>query len=296
MLALVRACEQEVLGEVDSSEDEVAEMFVGPVIDREATLLVHDGDELVGFAWIENDPTGRESWVDVYVDPPNDDLAAGIIAYGGAVAAGHRAAVPDVDEWHLRSGCYATDTALVGAFERAGFERIRRFWRMRIELATADLTAEPAPLPVGVEIVQAYDEPLRRSAYEVQTTSFEDHWNHVTRPYEEWVDYLVTGFDDRDGWWLLTVDGTPAAVCILDDSRMEMGEGYVRSLGVLREFRGRGLASLLLRRAFAYYRDRGCAAVCLGVDSASPTGANHLYEKVGMRPHRVIDAWSLPVP
>jgi ribosomal protein S18 acetylase RimI-like enzyme len=81
----------------------------------------------------------------------------------------------------------------------------------------------------------------------------------------------------------------------MDDSRLEVREGYVRSLGVLREFRGRGLASLLLQRAFAYYRDRGCVSVSLGVDSASPTGANHLYEKVGMRSHRVIDAWSLPI-
>ncbi len=294
-LAIVRACESEVLGEIDSTADEVAEMFLGPVIDREATVLVHDGDTLAGFAWIENDPTAGESWVDVYVDPPRDDLAAALIAHGKAAATAHRAAVPEIAEWHLRSGCFATDDALVRAFEAAGFERVRRFWRMRIELAGADLAAAAAPLPAGVEIVSAYADPLRRSAYEVQTTSFEDHWNHVERPYGEWVEYLVSGFDDPDGWWLLTVDGAPAAVCLLDDSRMEMREGYVRSLGVLREFRGRGLASLLLQRAFAYYRDRGCVAVLLGVDSDSPTGANHLYEKVGMRPHRVIDAWSLPI-
>ena len=91
------------------------------------------------------------------------------------------------------------------------------------------------------------------------------------------------------------MDGVPAAVCILDDSRRDIGEGYVRSLGVLREYRGRGLARLLLERAFDYYRGRGMVGVQLGVDSASPTGANHLYEKVGMTPHRVIDAWSRPI-
>jgi hypothetical protein len=35
--------------------------------------------------------------------------------------------------------------------------------------------------------------------------------------------------------------------------------------------------------------------VQLGVDSESPTGAVRLYERVGMRPLRVIDAWSLPI-
>ena len=33
-------------------------------------------------------------------------------------------------------------------------------------------------------------------------------------------------------------------------------------------------------------------ASAAGVNCESPTGANHLYESVGMRPHRVIDAWS----
>ena len=68
---------------------------------------------------------------------------------------------------------------------------------------------------------------------------------------------------------------------------------HIGSLGVLREFRGRGLAKLLLQRAFAGYAERGLRGVQLGVDSTSPTGANHLYESVGMRPHRVIDAWAL---
>ncbi len=86
-----------------------------------------------------------------------------------------------------------------------------------------------------------------------------------------------------------------AAICIVDDSRADLGDGYVRTLGVARDFRGRGLATLLLEHSFVYYRDRGRRAVQLGVDSESPTGANHLYEKVGMRPLRVIDAWSLPL-
>lgn len=295
-LALVRACEQRVLGEADSTADEVAEMFLGPTTDRGATQLVHAGDRLVGFVWVENDPTAGESWIDIYAEPHDTDLVSGLIEFGRAVAAAHRVAAPETEtEWSLRSGCFGTDTPLVRSFEEAGFERVRRFWRMRIELITDDPTEDQPPLPPGVAVIDAHAEPERRTAYDVQTTSFVDHWNNVARSYDEWLDYLVSVHDDPAGWWVLTVDGAPAAVCLLDDSRMEVLEGYVRALGVLREFRGRGYAELLLRRAFDYYRGRGCVAVVLGVDSESPTGANHLYEKVGMRPHRVIDAWSLPV-
>jgi ribosomal protein S18 acetylase RimI-like enzyme len=268
-------------------------MLLGPVIDRDASALVLDGEAVVGFVLVERDPTAADTWFDLYVDPPRADLSAALIAYAARVAQEHRDASGQV-EWHLRSGSYATDEPLTGALQTAGLERIRRFWRMRVVLTDVDL-AGAADLPEGVEVLSAYADPVRRAAYEVQTVSFEDHWNHVERPYDEWVDYLASGFDDPDGWWLLTVEGVPAAVCLLDDSRAEMSEGYIRSLGVLRDFRGRGLATLLLRRAFAYYRDRGRQAVSLGVDSDSPTGANHLYEKVGMRPHRVIDAWSLPI-
>lgn len=296
VLGLVRACEVGSAGEPDSTRDEIEEMFSGPITDRLATTLIHDGDQLVGFVWVECDITAGESWIDVYVDPPRADLVDTLVAFGCDVARDHRAASSDATSWELRSGCYASDVQLATAFERHGASRIRRFWRMRIDLAAADLPAMQPPLPEGVEILDGSTEPLRRSLFETETTAFVDHWNHIERPYDEWLEHVTAlAGHDPDGWWLLTVDGTPAAVCLVDESRAEAGDGYIRSLGVLREFRGRGLARLLLERAFVRYRDLGRLGVQLGVDSESPTGANHLYESVGMRPHRVIDAWRIPI-
>jgi ribosomal protein S18 acetylase RimI-like enzyme len=298
--ALVRRCETASVGAPESTTDETTEMLVSPTTDREATLLVHDGDALVAFVWVEYDPTGAESWIDPWVDPDRHDLYPAILRWAREVAHDHRsrAGADPAAPWTLRGGCYVDDAALVRAFEDAGFARVRRFWRMRADLATVAIpqsAGDDSALPPGVAVVDAYAEPLRRTAYEVQTAAFADHWNHTARAYEEWDAYFRGAWEDPAGWWLLTVDGVPAAVCILDDSRAENGDGYVRSLGVLREFRGRGLAQLLLQRAFARYRDEGRGAVLLGVDSSSPTGAQRLYERVGMRPHRVIDAWSLDI-
>lgn len=39
----------------------------------------------------------------------------------------------------------------------------------------------------------------------------------------------------------------------------------------------------LLKHAFAAFAGRGFAAVILGAEADSPTGANRLYERVGMR-------------
>ena len=293
LLDLVLEAERAAIGETDSTTDDVEEMFAGPTTDHDACVIVEDDGTAVAFAWIEFDPTTAESWIDAYVLPDRGELLDGLLRYAVAVATEHRSQVPDTTVWSLRSGSFASDAQLAAALERAGFERVRRFWRMRIDLTGAVTVAQP--LPAGVEIVDARADPLRRTAYQVQTTSFHDHWNHTTRPYAEWFGFFDQPYLDPGGWWLLTVDGVPAAVCILDDSRRDIDEGYVRSLGVLREFRGRGLARLLLEHAFAYYRRRGMVGVQLGVDSESPTGANHLYESVGMTPHRVIDAWSRPV-
>jgi ribosomal protein S18 acetylase RimI-like enzyme len=152
------------------------------------------------------------------------------------------------------------------------------------------------PLPDGVTIVAVRSDEQRRSLYAVQQASFADHWNHTARSFEDLMERLESpGDQDYDGWWLLSVDGIPAAVCVLDDSRLDLGDGYVRTLGVAREFRGRGLAQLLLVRAFVRYRDLGRDGVQLSVDSSSPTGADRLYRKVGMQVAREIDAWSRPL-
>ena len=290
-VALVQRCDLAAVGELDSGSDEIAGMLESPDMDRDASVAVRDGDELVMLVWIERDGTQRETWVDVYVDPPRSrELAPAGFAHGLRVARSHRDAAGT--EWTARTGCFATDEALISAVEGAGFVRERRFWRMRIDLTSAPLP-EQAPLPAGVVVRTVDDEAGRGAVHAVAQESFRDHWNHGERDFDSWMQVLESlGSDDPGGWWLLEVDGVPAAVCLLDESRAELGDGFVRTLGVLREYRGRGLAQALLERSFRYYRDRGRAGVQLSVDSDSPTGANHLYEKVGMRPVRIIDAFA----
>ena len=294
MLATACASEVSAIGAPDTTAVDIEEMFGSPGTDHDSSVIVEEAGTTLGFAWVEKDPLLAESWIDPYVFPVREDLLDGLLRYAVAVAHEHRREFPDQPTWQLRSGSFATDALQCSALERVGFQRVRRFWRMRIDLSGT--RAESRTLPSGVEIHDAATDPLRGQLYEVETTAFRDHWNHeAVRPYDQWFAYFDLPYLDPGGWWLLTVDGVPAASCILDDSRRDIGEGYVRSLGVLREFRGRGLARLLLARAFDYYRDRGYVGVQLGVDSESPTGANHLYESMGMTPHRVIDAWGIPI-
>lgn len=296
VVRLVQRCDVAATGEPDSGRDEIAGMLSSPNADPEATVVVFHDDVAVLFVWVERDDAANETWIDAYADPERDTaaLTAAGLAHGLRAAREH-AAQAFGRTWTARAGCFATDAVLVSAIEDAGFARVRRFWRMRIDLTSADVSPE-MPLPAGATVRAVHDESGRRLLHGVVMDSFQDHWNHNDRDFDEWMRALVSmGSDDPEGWWLLEVDGVPAAACLLDESRSDLGDGYVRTLGVRREFRGRGFGEALLLRAFRYYRERGRSGVLLAVDSQSPTGANHLYEKVGMRAVRVIDAWSLTI-
>ncbi|MGH3588038.1 MAG: GNAT family N-acetyltransferase, partial [Pseudonocardia sp.] len=58
-------------------------------------------------------------------------------------------------------------------------------------------------------------------------------------------------------------------------------EAYVGKVGTRREYRGRGLASYLLRHALVAYKEAGYDESSLDVDSENPTGALGIYERAG---------------
>jgi ribosomal protein S18 acetylase RimI-like enzyme len=150
------------------------------------------------------------------------------------------------------------------------------------------------PLPDGVELVTTDDESTRQTIWRLDNEAFLDHWNFTPSPWEEWWHDFSSGRTrDPEGWWLLRVEGVPAAFAILDESRAELGDGYVAVLGVAKDFRRRGLAGLLLQRAFVRYRDQGRQGIQLACDAENTTGAVAVYERVGMAPVRTIQGYAL---
>lgn len=140
--------------------------------------------------------------------------------------------------------------------------------------------------------------PLRegeeRIAYEVHEETFEDSWEHTREPYEEWRHYLVDTESFDPSLWFLAWDGDePAGVAIC---RVREVVGWVQILGVRRRWRRHGLGRALLLHAFDEFRRRGYERAGLGVDAESLTGANRLYESVGMRVARQLDFYEKQLP
>ena len=295
---IIVASDVAAIGEPDSGDADVAAMFAIPSMDREASVLHLAGDDVVGVTWIENDANGRDTFIDAFCPPGPTSRAVRDhgIELGLTAARRHRAAAPEGDGWTARAGCWLSETEYAEVLEAHGFRAARTFYRMRIASSSPHMPAEMPPLPPGVEIVVSDDEATRRRILAVDNDSFSEHYNFTAREYDEWWGYWSAGTTrDPSGWWLLTVDGEDAAICLLDESRAEIGDGYVSVLGVRKQFRGRGLAQLLLRRAFVHYRDLGRAGTQLGVDAENATGAVRVYESVGMAATRAVQGYSQPI-
>jgi GNAT superfamily N-acetyltransferase len=295
---LVTACDLAAIGELDSDDSDVEAMFERPTMDRDASFLALDGDEALGVVWIEDDTTARDTFIDVFAPPgPRARDVHGLgFTRGIEAARRHRDTAPEPGPWTARTGCWTTDTDYAASITAHGFAPSRCFHRMRIASSSPLVPEVAPPLPDGVEIVVSDDDETRRRICAVDNDSFSEHYNFVPREYDEWWAHFSAGSArDPAGWWLLTVDGEDAAICLLDDSRADLGDGYVVLLGVRAAFRGRGLAQLLLRRAFVHYRDLGRAGTQLGVDAENTTGAVRVYEGVGMTVTRTIQGYTLPL-
>jgi ribosomal protein S18 acetylase RimI-like enzyme len=283
------AFERDRIGHVETGRDELAGAFGQPHVPRSDNVLLLQDDEVAGCVFVEVSPTARDLYSDVAVLPGPADRERLEVCVRHVVDAARRAAAADGRPgWTLHLGCLAQDATFAAVLAEAGLVPVRRFYRMRIASDSPDVPAVAPVLPDGVQLVVRDDEETRRTIWEVVNASFAGHWNFTPRPWDDWWQSMSAGpTRDPEGWWLLTVDGEPAGVCLMDDCRAEFGEGYVMTLGVLERFRGRGLASLMLRRAFVRYRDLGRVATQLDVDASNETGAVGVYERVGMTPIHV---------
>ena len=291
---VILEAEAAVVDTPDTTSDDVVHLLTVSSTDRERTVfVVDDEDAVVGLLRVEKDPFEQVTQLDVVTVPwpQSRSMRAELLALGLQGARDHRAEAGS-STWKARAGIYVQDTTFGEVLTDAGMVPARRFYMMSIDATSTLIPDEMPSLPDGVEIVVRDDDETRRAIYELDRVAFMEHWGWADYPYDDWIEHMTASpsFDPAD-WWLLTVDGVPAGICLLSNSRAELNEGYVGVLGVLKEYRGRGLAQLLLRRAFVHYRAQGRKAIALGVDATNTTGAVALYEKVGMRPALVFEVY-----
>jgi mycothiol synthase len=186
---------------------------------------------------------------------------------------------------------YRVDESLRALLTGQGFTLATTYHRMRIDHTGPVATPQ---IPAGVVIRRGtFDDATRRVAHELIGECFRDQFGFVVSPYDEWLEtYESLPIFDWSQLTLLEVDGRAVALRHCSDALIETDDcGHIVMLGVLEQYRGRGLAKFLLRDAFALDAAAGRAGTILLVDTNNPTPALGLYESVGMLPTLVFDGW-----
>ena len=173
---------------------------------------------------------------------------------------------------------HAVTDAGRGLFEARGFELVRFFWRMEIELDEPSPAADP---PAGFTIRSYRPGADDEALHTMHQEAFAEHWEFTPQPLEDWLRWRTTRSDYDPELWQLAFDEQElagAALCF-----GETGLGWVLDLAVAPLWRNRGLGLALLQAGFHELSTRGFMQIGLEVDSENETGATRLYERAGMR-------------
>lgn len=168
--------------------------------------------------------------------------------------------------------------------ERLGLRTERWFSSMQRDLSEPIDRVDP---PAGVEVV-AYTADRAEQVREARNDAFRDHWGSLPSPPERWMQFVNGAFLRPDLSTLALVDGRVVAFCLAsvnEEDWVALGapNTYIDLIGVVRDQRGRGLAPLVIARTLAAAKAAGLEQAVLDVDTASKTGANTLYERLGFR-------------
>lgn len=259
-----------------------------PDVDLEAdSFLAFESGRLLGYAlvWADSGPGRADCHFRVL--PGRSAAAVRLLERVEARARELTAGAPHAYLWLAPSGGRTLDPDLLPG---RGYRTVRSFRVLTRALGSADTPPEP---PAGLVLRPCDgDESERRRAHALIEETFAEHFGHVERPYEPWLDQIDgRGLD----WSLVWIASLPVlgdvGVLLTRDDRTSMG--WLSHLGVRAQARGRGVGAFLLRHCFAAYAARGRATLGLEVDSANASGALRLYEAHGMSTHHTVDTWEL---
>ncbi len=251
----------------------------GFVLESDAILVETADGRVVGYEEFSDGYKHARLHTDGYVHPDFKGLGIGTALLRTIEKRAREEmalAEPDV-RVSLRSGIDNHDSSSHELHQNEGYKPLRYHWRMEIVLDGAP----PKPnLPAGIELRPFITGEHDAAVWQAQNESFRDHWGSHDVSLEEWQHNRLDDPEFDPTLWKVAWDGNEIAGFSIN--RFRMGIGWIRTLGVRRPWRKRGLGEALLYASFGEFYGRGMKTIGLGVDAQNPTGATRLYQKVGM--------------
>jgi len=279
VVTLVRTCELHDSGEaMYERADLVADLVLA---DRQRDALVVRGPGGTAAAWgliLRR----RTRWADVH--PDHRGLGLGRALVDWSVRRAQELGADRIGQ--TIEDCRVDAIALLRA---AGAIPVRTAWILRLE---HDRTAPPRPGDVPGVALRDSAPADEIEALETMELAFSEWPDRPPSTLATWQ-ALVTGregFSSDQLQVAVSDDGRIVGAAFLIDDGQEL---WVDKLATHPQFRGRGIGSALLRRAFVMSHSRGRRATCLSTDSH--TGALPFYQRLGMQVTRSFTHWAIPL-
>jgi mycothiol synthase len=284
--AVMQAADIDVTGGSDLDADMIRDLWSSPSIDLALDAwVVTDGDSIVAYAHVQEDGDTRlKGWGDVHPGHLGRGIGSVLLDRVEARAVERFTAVP---KGLLDLAVADGNEGATVLMRSRGFGYVRSFRHMEIDLDGAPV--DPGKPPDGIAIRGLEPERDLPEIHAIFLDAFRDEWGYREVSFEEWkANEVDTPSFDPAFWFIAEGESGPVGAV----SGLIWGQlGWVGELGVRKPWRGRGIASALLRRSFSTFASRGQGRVRLNVDADNPTGAVALYERVGMRKVRGWDIY-----
>ena len=276
VVALQNRCDIAQTGEAQSSIEDVEHDWEQIDLTQDAWVAFLPGRKLVGYATVL--PFGNDIRYIVDTDPgwEGNDLDKHLLALSEARGSEQALARKDAKKISAKVYMFETNHRGIGVVEQAGFQPGKYIFQMRMDL-TADL---PEPIwPEGVVLRTADLTQDAHAIHQLVQTAFYLP-GREPQPFDEWYTFMVRPDIFHPDLWFLAMSGEEMIGVSLCFPYPDIG--WIRQLGVLPEWQGRGLGAALLHHSFQEFKRRGFQLAGLTVESGR-ANSHTFYQKVGMR-------------
>lgn len=246
-------------------------------LSTDAWIVVPSDDAILGYADVMH-ATCDEIFVDVYAIP---NQHAPAITAQLLEKAEERAIHHPEKPAKIKCRVSDVDDTLKSALDDAGYSRYLSFLMMQTELSAPPATPEWAD-GITVRPFVPHEDDL--ATYLVDEATSLDKGYSSPMTFEEWSKRMNLHGDSFDPTlWFLACSGDDIVGVALNNYQSATETGWIDHLGVVRDYRQKGIGKALMLHSFGAFYERGITRIRLNVDSASMTNAPRLYENVGMK-------------
>ena len=267
--------------------EEILEIFDDPHLDvAEDLRLACTGDRAVGWGRVWHHPSGERlerAYLFGSVDPDWRGRGIGRALFAWQLERA-RAVLNSYDHdlpRFVKTAAWDWLTDAQHLYERFGFQPVRWF----------DELLRPLDPPLQATDVSGVDITAWRAdkSEEVRllhNRAFADHWGSGSVDPSAWAKRM-TGYGMRLDLSVIATAGREVVGYCLnevypdDEELLGRRDGWIGTLGVDRDHRGKGIASALIAASMELFRHAALTHASIGVDTDSPTGAHRLYRRLG---------------